>query len=988
MPDFLDRLKTALADRYAIEREIGAGGMATVYLAEDLKHERQVAVKVLHPELAAALGPERFLREIKVTAKLTHPHILPVHDSGEADGFLYYVMPFIEGESLRQLMLRERQLPIGTAVQLAREVAEALDHAHRNGVVHRDIKPENVLISEGHAVIADFGIARAIHEAGGERLTETGLAIGTPAYMSPEQVSADRVIDGRTDVYSLGGVLYEMLTGEAPHTGATVEVILAKRLTNPAPSARSIRPSVPKELDESLQRALALSPADRWSTAADFARHLNLLPTQHRKTVSAMTRLGRRPVAAAVVIVLLGIIGWLLTRGGDSPLAGRPEGETSDVVAVFPFSVSGGDDIAYLGEGMVDFLGTALDGVGEIRTVDPFAVLSLVRETGSSAPDPDEARSLARRLGANRYIIGSVFEVGNRLRIRAVLYGSEGDLVESAEVRLSTESEIFEVVDNLARELVATYLAGRETRLPALAARTTSSLPALKEYLEGERAFRASEWAGAIEPLQRAVGLDSTFALAWYRMSAAAHNTFQDSLARYAIEQAVRLVGKLSARDRRMVAGMDEWITGNGLEAARIYQGIVTSYPVDLEAWLNLGELQWHHYPLHGLSADESRSAFERAVAIQPRNTDALLHLRHLAAWDNRWTEYDSLVTLLFERSPDHFEAPVTRAERAFALGDESAQLRSLQELATVGDALLTLSTVAVALVTEDPAKVARIARLLTQPQRRPGVWAGGHIMLAYLFGARGQWREALRELASAEPLDSVTTLEHRALLSSLPFLEVTAGELEHLRSRLMAWNPGNLPSTEGADGFFWHQGMHPQLRAYLIGLLSARVGDDATAIRYADELETMDDPVGAGSIAFDLSVDIRAQVALLRGQPQAALERLEAARMEVSWPRQHLSPIHSRSLQRYVRGVIAAESHLIDPAVGWLDTEWNNTYDLIYIAPSHLRLARMFDDAGDETKAIEHYTRFVELWQDSDSELQPLVDDARARLADLTARE
>ena len=554
-------------------------------------------------------------------------------------------------------------------------------------------------------------------------------------------------------------------------------------------------------------------------------------------------------------------------------------------------------------------------------------------------------------------------------------------------MRLSTESEIFQGVDDLARELVATYLAGRETRLPALAARTTSSLAALKEYLVGERTFRASEWASAIEPLQRAVALDSTFALAWYRMSAAAHNTFQDSLARYAIEHAVRLAGKLSARDRRMVAGMDEWITGNGLEAARLYRGIVTSYPDDLEAWLNLGEVQWHHYPLHGLSADESRSSFERVVALQPRNTEAILHLRHLAAWDNRWSEYDSLVTLMQERSPDHFEAPITRAERAFALGDESAQLRSLQELATVDDTRLAISTAAVALLTEDPAKVARIARLFTEPQRRPGVRAGGHIMLAYLFGARGQWREALQELASAEPLDSVATLEHRALLSSLPFLEIPAGELEHLRSRLMAWDPGGLPSTEEADGFFWHHGMHPQLRAYLIGVLSARIGDDDTAIRYADELETMDEPVGAGSIAFDLSVDIRAQVALLHGLPQAARERLEGARMEVSWPRQHLSPIHSRSLQRYVRGVIAAESHLIDPAVGWLDTEWNNAYDMIYIAPSHLRLARMFDETGDETKAIEHFTRFVEMWQDSDSELQPLVDNARARLADLTAR-
>ncbi len=220
MPDLLDRLKTALADRYAIEQEIGAGGMATVYLAEDLKLHRKVAVKVLRPELAAALGPERFLREIEIAAKLHHPHILALHDSGEVDGFLYYVMPYVDGESLRDRLNREKQLPVEDALQIAREVADALGSAHRHDVIHRDIKPENILLEEGHAVVADFGIARAIHAAGGEQLTETGLAVGTPAYMSPEQAMGSKELDGRSDLYSLGCVLYEMLAGQPPFTGA------------------------------------------------------------------------------------------------------------------------------------------------------------------------------------------------------------------------------------------------------------------------------------------------------------------------------------------------------------------------------------------------------------------------------------------------------------------------------------------------------------------------------------------------------------------------------------------------------------------------------------------------------------------------------------------------------------------------------------------------------------------------------------------------
>src|SRR5881398_3244428 len=219
MADQLARLQAALADRYTIERELGRGGMATVYLAQDRKHHRQVGIKVLKPELAAALGPERFLREIETAARLNHPHILPLHDSGEATGLLYYVMPYVEGETLRNRLDRAGQLPVAEAVQIVREVADALSHAHSHDVVHRDIKPENILLEAGHAVVADFGIARAITAAGGEQLTATGLAVGTPAYMSPEQAAGDSVLDGRSDVYALGCVLYEMLAGEPPFTG-------------------------------------------------------------------------------------------------------------------------------------------------------------------------------------------------------------------------------------------------------------------------------------------------------------------------------------------------------------------------------------------------------------------------------------------------------------------------------------------------------------------------------------------------------------------------------------------------------------------------------------------------------------------------------------------------------------------------------------------------------------------------------------------------
>ena len=238
MAEQLDTLRSALADHYAIERELGAGGMAIVYLARDLKHDRHVAVKVFRPELAASLGTDRFLREIQVTAKLQHPHILPLYDSGEAGGFLYYVMPYVEGESLADLVAREGQLGFSDAVRITREVAEALAYAHSYGIIHRDIKPQNILLSGGHAVVADFGIARAVSEAGGEKLTQTGMAVGTPAYMSPEQAGGDQHVDGRSDIYSLGCVLYEMLIGQIPFTGSTPQAIMARHSIDAVPWGR------------------------------------------------------------------------------------------------------------------------------------------------------------------------------------------------------------------------------------------------------------------------------------------------------------------------------------------------------------------------------------------------------------------------------------------------------------------------------------------------------------------------------------------------------------------------------------------------------------------------------------------------------------------------------------------------------------------------------------------------------------------------------
>src|SRR6267143_3065468 len=329
MLDSLSRLSSALADRYVIERQIGSGGMATVYLARELKHDREVALKVLRPEIAAQLGAERFLKEIKITARLDHPHILTLIDSGESDGFLWYVQPYIRGESLRVRLLREKQLGVDDAINIARQIAGALEHAHHHGVIHRDIKPENILLHEGEAMVADFGIALALSEAADTRLTETGISVGTPQYMSPEQATGERHLDARSDVYSLAAVLYEMLAGVAPHVGPTSQSVIAKLMTERPTRLRAIRSTVPPAVEAAVARGLEKTPADRFPSAAAFAAALTgYAPIHTGEPTSRRTRAALIALAAALVI---GAVAYLMLRPATLAVAiGRSEQITAE----------------------------------------------------------------------------------------------------------------------------------------------------------------------------------------------------------------------------------------------------------------------------------------------------------------------------------------------------------------------------------------------------------------------------------------------------------------------------------------------------------------------------------------------------------------------------------------------------------------------------------------------------------------------------------
>ena len=448
MADVLTRLKAALSDRYAIESELGSGGMATVYLAQDLKHHRNVAVKVLRPELAAALGAERFLREIEITAGLEHPHILTLLDSGEADGFLYYVMPFIEGESLRDRLDREKQLPLEDALQIARNVAAALGYAHSHDVVHRDIKPENILLSGGEAVVADFGIARAITAAGGERLTETGLAIGTPAYMSPEQGAGSKHIDGQSDTYSLGCVLYEMLAGHPPFTGSTAQEVLARHSMDAVPSLHAARPAITDAVDLAITKALAKTPADRFATASEFADALSGL--EH--VGLERRRVLRRPRAAALGLGILVLMSglWLarqLIFQDEERMASTQASLDPRRIAVLYFDDhSEGQRFAHLADGLTEGL------IHELSQVEVLEVISRngVRPYRNTGVTLD---SVVRALAVGSLVEGSIMRSGDRLRVTVQLVDAATLAHLDSRTLERPWGELFALQDDLVREV-------------------------------------------------------------------------------------------------------------------------------------------------------------------------------------------------------------------------------------------------------------------------------------------------------------------------------------------------------------------------------------------------------------------------------------------------------------------------------------------------------------------------------------------------------
>jgi serine/threonine-protein kinase len=666
------QLEAGLSGRYSLEHELGRGGMATVYLARDIKHDRPVALKVLHAELANSLGPERFQREIQLAARLQHPHILTVLDSGAATVAggqqLWFTMPFVEGESLRDRLRRERQLPIETACRIAREAAQALQYAHRHGVVHRDIKPENILLTtDGDTLVADFGIARALGAGpDDERLTETGLTLGTPAYMSPEQASGGRELDGRTDIYSLGAVLYEMLAGEPPFSGATPQVLLARRVLEDAPPLGRTRPSAGEALERTVAKALARTPADRFATAGDFARALEgsepgptaaSATTMAAPPVSGVPRPGRRvPAALAFVLGLLvtATMGMLIWRQTHRPAPAGADG--SRVVAVMPFENLGGPDQEYFADGVTDAIR------GKLAAIPGLQVIAR-SSTGGYKGSGKSPTQIADELGAQYLLTGTVRweRGGNGDRVQVspelVQIRSGGAPTTQWQQPFSAGmTDVFQVQADIARQVAeALNLQLGETQRAEIGERPTSNLAAYDAYLRGEELLGQGDQValrGAIAAYERAVALDTGFVLAWTQLSRANSQAYGNAninaeTAERAREAAQRALALGPGRYESLLALGDyySYVPGDNTEALKQYALAQRLAPNNAEilSGTALSELSLGRW-------DESLAHFKQALTLDPRS--------------GRTADRLARTLLFMRRYPDALAA----ADRAIAL--------------------------------------------------------------------------------------------------------------------------------------------------------------------------------------------------------------------------------------------------------------------------------------------------------------------------------
>ena len=949
--DLTERVKAALADRYEVERQAGVGGMAMVFRAHDLKHGRPVAIKVLRPELTASLGADRFLREISIVARLQHPHILPLFDSGEADGFLYYVMPFVEGESLRGRLVRETELPIQTVVRILRDVADALAYAHGQGVVHRDIKPDNVMFSGQHAVVADFGVAKAVSaatEAG--QHASLGVALGTPAYMAPEQAAGDPAADHRADVYALGALAYEMLAGRPVFTAPTPQAVLAAHVAEQPTAVSAHRPSVPAALEQLVMRCLEKKPADRWQSASDLLPHLEamLTPTGVLTPAPGPARYGDRRwlarhwrlVAAVAVLLVASLVAlrafdiWPVRSLVAAGILAKDE-----PIVLAEFDNRTPDST--LGQSVTELMRVEISRSRDVRLMDQARVTDALRRMRRDPAAPltiGTAREVAVREGVRAAIAGEVRAVagGGFLVSARLLAANTGEPLAAYQQEASGERELFGAVERLARRLqrrIGESLL-RARRGEPLSAVTTASLEALQRYTMASRAELRADYGSALALYWEAVAIDSSFAMAWRKlgvMQQAAGAPRSEVLRAY--ERALHFGDRLTEWERLHTSAM--YYLGardDPARAASEYRTLLDLYPGDGLALNNLS------------SAYNSLGLWARAESTA---------LRGIKAWPTgRTLQVNVAVAQAAQGRPED-------ARRTLL------DLRSRAGVARAYDVQLGLADYVTGRIDTAEARFRSLAR---DGSVDPITRRQASVALASLSALRGRVGEAeayLDQAADHARRVGASALALTALLSNVDYEHLlrgdTAAALRRMTAVLRAEPPGR---------------MRPADRPYVSLILTAAWAGDAGGARaYLAEAEALPDSVFRFLAADALAIE--GTIALAEGRPRDAISILS---------RVPGLPFCTGTCGLYILATAYDRAGVADTAVAIYErfvavTAFDRIWDDGVVLPVVLRrLGALLEASGQGHRAAIYYRRLADLWAGADRQLQPIARDARQR--------
>ena len=695
-------------------------------------------------------------------------------------------------------------------------------------------------------------------------------------------------------------------------------------------------------------------------------------------------------VVGVAAFAVWGVVSAILLTGAGRQVPSAIEAGTdpANTLVVLPFSYQGDDDHAYLSDGIVDLLSTKLDGAGELRAVDPRAILSFSPTQSQTPLGPTEAASAAENFGARFFVLGNIVEVGDRLTLTAALYDRTSGLTPVEEADATGEATaVFESVDRLAAQLLSGIGSGPAARVQQVAAVSTGSLPALRAYLAGEEAYRLGQYQQAVASFQEATELDSAYALAYYRLSIVAEFSTLSALAQQSAELAVAHADRLSDRDRALLEAFLAWRRGAHAEAEELYRSLVRAYPDEVEAWFELGEVLMHGNPLHGRSFDEAWDPLQRVLELDPQNTGAMYHLARIASVSGRFEELDSLVRVHNALNPGGDRELEVTALQAYARPNPTAQQEILARLRAGTDVGVALAGWDVSTWTEDVDGARDVVSVLTDPTRPTEVRTLGHAWLSQVELAAGRISSTRQHLEQVAALDTVAALEYGALLAANPLMEITEEDLRANAARLEALQAEEIAPSDNPSVFYSvHDNVHPLLRTYLLGVTYGLLGDSAQAYRYAAETEQMSTGPSEGTTAADLAASVRAQSLWRAGKLDEALEALQTATREVWYNPTLSSPFYGQALERYLMGELLFESGRLEEAVPWFaNISQIAPYELAFRGLAYERLAQIHETLGRTAEAVEYSRRLVSLWRDADPELEPRVAEAQERIERLS---